>query len=459
MSVDIHPTSYPASHGEDTAAPPAAAKSGPVARIIAGSLAAGAATALVLSLVVFAGATESVITGSVLAAFGFGWALIATLTSRYTTRPQHWAVVPAAFMGATGVALLVFAPGYGAMTWLSWVWPPVVLAMAVWMFVQVRRSVTTAGRWMLIPVVAVLGLASGGATYENIAQRSDQSTYPATGASYQVYGHRMHLDCHGNGGPTVVLFNGMGETSATWARIAGTVDQTTRVCAYDRPGQGWSEATTHPQDGVAAAKDLHTLLATAGETGPFVLVGHSTGGTYAMTYAHRYPEQVAGMVLLDSSSPYQLTKIAAYPGQYAVMRRGLALLPTLSRLGVARLSPAPDLPAPAGAQVQALTSTAKSARNGRDEISVAPRVFAQAQALTTLGDRPLAVLTTSESLTGAGWSGAQDQLAGLSTNRVHRTVDSTHAGLVVDKAPAAQSVRAVNEVLSAVRTGTPMDTK
>ncbi len=455
MSVDIHPVI----HRDDTAAASTGPKTGPVGRIIAGSLAAGAAAAVVLSLVVFAGGTESVITGSVLAGFGFGWALIAALTSRCTTRPQRWAFVPAAVMGATGVALVVFTPGYDAMTRLSWVWPPVVAAMAGWIFVQVRRSVTGSGRWMLIPVVVVLGVASVGTTYENIAERSDQGTYPATGDSYEVNGHRMHLDCHGNGGPTVVLFNGLGGNSATWARIAGPVDQITRVCAYDRPGQGWSEATTHPQDGVAAAKDLHTLLAGAGETGPFVLVGHSTGGTYAMTYAHRYPEQVAGMVLLDSSSPYQLTKIAAYPGQYAVMRRGLALLPTLARLGVSRLFPAPDLPAPAGAQVQALTSTAKAARNGRDEISVAPRVFAQAQALTTLGDRPLAVLTTSESLSGAGWGGAQDLLAELSTNRVHRTVRSTHAGLVVDTAPAAQSVRAVTEELSAVRTGTPMEQK
>ena len=459
MSIDIHPTSHPTSHLDAHLDSTAAPNPGPVARIIAVSLAAGAASALALTLVVFAGGTESLITGSVLAAFGFGWALVAALTSRYTTRPQRWAAVPAAVMGATGLALVVFTPGHDVMTRLSWVWPPVTLAMAVWMFVQIRRSLSGAGRWMLLPVVAVLGLASVGTTYENVAERSDQATYPAPGKSYQVNGHRMHLDCHGHGGPTVVLSNGHGGTSASWARIAGQVDKTTRVCAYDRPGQGWSEETTHPQDGVAAAKDLHTLLASAGETGPFVLVGHSTGGTYAMTYAHRYPEQVAGMVLLDSSSPYQLTKVAAYPGQYAVMRRGLALLPTLSRLGVVRLAPAPHLPAPAGAQVQALTSTAKAARNGRDEISVAPEVFAQAQALTTLGNRPLAVLTTSESLTGAGWAGAQDQLAALSTNHVHRTVDSTHAGVIGDKTPAAASVLAINEVIAAVRTGSPLETK
>ncbi len=187
-----------------------------------------------------------------------------------------------------------------------------------------------------------------------------------------------------------------------------------------------------------------------------MLAGHSTGGTYAMNYAARYPEQVAGMVLLDSSSPEQYTKIPAYAGQYAVMRRGLALLPTLSRLGLGRAFPAASLPAPAADQVQALTSTARAARNGRDELSVVLDVFAQAQALTTLDDRPLAVLTASESLNGAGWDGAQDQLAALSTNSVHRNIESTHAGVLEDAGPAAESVRAISEVIAAARTGSPL---
>ena len=95
-----------------------------------------------------------------------------------------------------------------------------------------------------------------------------------------------------------------------------------------RPGRpGLERRRRDPQDGVDAAEDLHTLLAVAGETGPYVLVGHSTGGTYALTYAARYPDQVAGMVLLDSSSPEQLTEDPAYAGQYAVMRRVIALCP------------------------------------------------------------------------------------------------------------------------------------
>ena len=264
----------------------------------------------------------------------------------------------------------------------------------------------------------MLALASIGATYDNIARTGDQATFAAPGKLYDVGGHRLHLDCHGHGSPTVVLSNGLGEVSASWARITAPVAATTRVCAYDRAGQGWSDEAASPQDGVQSAEDLHTLLAEAGEHGPYVLVGHSTGGTYAMTYAARYPEQVAGLVLLDSSSPEQFTRMPAYPGQYAVMRRAYALLPTLSRLGLGHLVPATShLPAADAARVTAITSAPQAYRNQRDEVSVIPEVFAQAQALTTFGNRPLAVLTASATSTGTdGWVGAQDQLAALSPN-------------------------------------------
>jgi pimeloyl-ACP methyl ester carboxylesterase len=258
--------------------------------------------------------------------------------------------------------------------------------------------------------------------------------------------HRLHLDCRGNGGPTVVLFNGLGENSASWAGIVDQVDDTTRVCAYDRAGQAWSDDVATAQDGVEAAEDLHLLLARAGEEGPFVLAGHSSGGPYAMAYAAHYPEDVAGMVLLDSSSPRQLEDIPSYAGQYAAMRRGLALLPTLKRLGLGMVFPsAEDDPA------AAMASTLRAARNGRDEVSMIPEVFGQAQALTTLGDLPLVVLTASETLETGGWAEAQDRLADLSSNRVHRVVDSTHEGLVGDDDAAAESVWAIDQVVAAVR--------
>ena len=309
-------------------------------------------------------------------------------------------------------------------------------------------------------MIAVLVLASVGATYDNIARTGD-TDYAAPGSLYDVGGHRLHLDCRGHGAPTVVLSNSLGGVSAGWARIQGPVAATTRICAYDRAGQGWSDEADSPRDGIESAEDLHSLLAAAGEHGPYVLVGHSTGGTYAMTYAARYPDQVAGMVLLDSSSPDQFTQMPAFAGQYAMMRRAYALLPTLSRLGVGRLVPAAShLPAADAAQVTAITSGQQAYRNQRDEVSVIPEVFAQAQALTTLGDRPLAVLTASANSVGTdGWAGAQNQLAALSSNSVHRTIDSTHEGLLDDVRPAAESVRAITEVVSSARTGAPLPSR
>jgi pimeloyl-ACP methyl ester carboxylesterase len=74
-----------------------------------------------------------------------------------------------------------------------------------------------------------------------------------------------------------------------WARITAATAGTTRVCAYDRAGQGWRDEASRPQDSLAVTTDLHRLLEVAGESGPYVLAGHSAGGAYAMTYAARYP--------------------------------------------------------------------------------------------------------------------------------------------------------------------------
>jgi hypothetical protein len=166
------------------------------------------------------------------------------------------------------------------------------------------------------------------------------------------------------------------------------------------------------------------------------------------------------MVLLDSSSPQQFTALPDYPGSYAIMKRGLGVLPTLTRLGVRQLLPASEYPAltpAAAAQVDAFANSPRGARTMSDEHSQLPDVFTQAQALTTFDPKPLVVLTSRENADGmTGWTAAQDQLAALSANSIHHVSDATHVGLLGDISGSAESARAITAVVTAVRTGAPL---
>lgn len=428
----------------------------PVWRVVGGSLAAGFLAAIALTVGVFGGATEHVISGSALLAFAGGWAMLALLSARFTCTPQRWAWVPAISMAIAGSTLLIAQPGDRALDTAGWAWPPLVMVLAVWVAVQVRRGLAGRVRWLLYPVVASLALGSIGGIYETAVSAYDRRTYTAPGTLYDVGGHRLHLYCTGSGSPTVVLANGLGETSPAWTRITAEVGRTTRVCAYDRAGQGWSDDVDAPQDGLAIASDLHNVLMRSGEPGPYVLVGHSAGGTYVMTYAARYPDDVAGMVLLDSMSPDEFTALPGFASEQSMMSRGLGVLPSLARLGIARVLPTSvwsSQPEPAASAVEAFASSPRGMRNMRDEQSMYPTVFAQAKALTSLGDKPLVVVTATESLhKTAGWSELQDRLAALSTNSQHRVADATHAGLVDDTVTFEPSVVAILDVVEAIRT-------
>lgn len=157
-------------------------------------------------------------------------------------------------------------------------------------------------KWMFILVVATLVLSSG---YQAYSSANDRQAYPPPGQMIDVGGHHLHVDCQGEGDPTVVLEAGMSGWSTDWVLVQPEVAKTTRVCAYDRAGYGWSETGPRPRDSEQVATELHALLSEAGVTGDLILVGHSLGGLYTQYYARRYPEQVAGIVLVDAVHPEQ----------------------------------------------------------------------------------------------------------------------------------------------------------
>jgi pimeloyl-ACP methyl ester carboxylesterase len=216
---------------------------------------------------------------------------------------------------------------------------------------------------------------------------------------------------------------------ARW--IAPDIARTTTVVVYDRAGHGRSDA--EPAAGADAARDLHVLLERAHVRGPYVLVGHSLGGMFALSYAHRYPAQVGGIVLLDSMHPQQ-------HNAFAGMDPLLALVPTIARTGLLNLLFDRNDGDP----------TAQARQVVRD-VEEMPAELNRAAKLTSLGNKPLIVLSAG---TGSlpGWAAQQNDLATLSTDSVHRTIPgATHASLINDTTDAAQSSRAIRDVVKAVQ--------
>ncbi len=220
-------------------------------------------------------------------------------------------LLPASTFGVTGIALIAFAPGSAAMAFLGWVWPVPVLLLAAWLILRVRQDIPGRSRLLLYPLIGVLAfLAVGGATEAVIAATEPAVPMEVGGQMVDVGGHTLFVSCTGEGSPTVVLEAGAGAGAASFARIVPHVAATTRVCVYDRAGRGRSEPPSGPPDGPAIARDLHALLAASGNPGPYILAGHSSGGVYARFFADAFPEQVAGMVLLDAQTPHAVPSLS-----------------------------------------------------------------------------------------------------------------------------------------------------
>src|SRR5215207_8827824 len=167
-----------------------------------------------------------------------------------------------------------------------------------------KRVLRGIGRGLaaLFGLIAVLALA--GASYEAIAAAGDARRYPAPGQLVDIGGYRLHIQCVGAGSPTVVLDAGLGGSSLDWSLVQSDLGSSTRVCAYDRAGMGWSDPGPQPRTPRQIARELHTLLTNAGIAEPYVLVGHSLAGKNVRLFAPSHPEEVAAMVLVDARSEY-----------------------------------------------------------------------------------------------------------------------------------------------------------
>ncbi len=158
-------------------------------------------------------------------------------------------------------------------------------------------------------ITFILALFCIGIIYNFISLKLDAIRYPAPGRLVDIGGYKLHIDCSGNGGPSVILDAGGGLFSSEWVFVQSHIAQFTKVCSYDRAGTGWSEESPLPRSIENIVKELHELLQRAGVQPPYILVGHSLGGINMRMYADTYPDEVFGLVLVDSSHELQYKKL------------------------------------------------------------------------------------------------------------------------------------------------------
>ncbi|MEM6838874.1 MAG: alpha/beta hydrolase [Cyanobacteria bacterium P01_C01_bin.120] len=253
-------------------------------------------------------------------------------------------------------------------------------------------------RWiprLAIAAAAILFLALlTGFVYEQGSRRSVAQAFPPPGQLIEVNGKRSHLDCSGEGSPTVILEAGINEGgSQTWERVRPAIEPLSRVCAYDQAGIMWSERRDLPRDANHIAKDLHALLAAAGESPPYVMVGHSLGGLMIRVFADHFSDEVAGFVFVDSSHPEQNQRFPADVLDVMAFPSPL-LLRAIAALGILRLE-SPAAPNSLSPEIgEAIRSHLPQSMTGiADVIAAEDSVFAQAQHTGPFGDRPTVVLT------------------------------------------------------------------
>lgn len=228
------------------------------------------------------------------------------------------------------------------------------------------------------------------------------ATFPPPGRLVAVDGRQHHLFCTGTGTPTVILEEGAGGASLNWVWIQPRVTAATRVCSYDRPGYGWSDPSDTPRDAETVGRELDALLKSAGEKGPFIVVGHSLGGAYARMFAAQQRDNVVGLVLVDATSPSlvaAMDEVGIPPmhksGFVIFLATHEALFQMADRIGLVKLTvdlDVNDFPPDAVPAMRAFLLDRERARTSVREQDSVPDTVREISLLGGLGPMPVTVI-------------------------------------------------------------------
>ncbi|MFG1945694.1 alpha/beta fold hydrolase [Nonomuraea sp. NPDC048826] len=306
--------------------------------------------------------------------------------------------------------------------------------------------------------VAATGLAlSAGAFFESVMERRDRQRFPAPGQFVDVGGGRLlHavLDGTDKPGPLVVLESGMGCPLEVWTWVRRKVAEFAPVLCYERAGVGRSDPPDEPLSAALATRDLKTLLTALGMPGPYVLAGHSYGGLLIRHFAHQHPEDVAGLVFLDSSHPDQLDRSHRQRMGLHFVEQDLRTSITKATFGVMRLTADAALMRIAG--LPEPERSVAMAQYHRRSVSAGTyaelrawleNVEAAVRATTAPPGCPVAVLTaTASSDDDPMHMELQRELAALGRGGVHEIEESGHVELIAEEIHAAKVAHVIEKV-------------
>ncbi len=273
-------------------------------------------------------------------------------------------------------------------------------------------------------IIIVLLLAGAGFLYQNISEARDRRFNPMQGQLVSVDGRKMHIDCSGQGSPTVILDSGLGDTYLSWLKVQPEIARFVHVCSYDRAGLGYSDSSPRPRTSSVIAQELHELLQSAHIAPPYILVGHSMGGYDVRVYAGLYRGEVAGMVLVDASHPDQKNRLPSeLKSMEGTWNREATFLEYATPFGIPRLLGLCD----DDVAVRAAECNWHTEREKKAEMKTFSQSAAEAGAVTSLGDIPLVVLSHDPdkpsaefpadlaTSTNQAWEKMQEELGHLST--------------------------------------------
>ncbi len=315
----------------------------------------------------------------------------------------------------------------------------VVICFVAWMTRQheAARAGLRLFRYVIAAECAFLLIAAvWGAIYEYRSARRDRATYQPAGRLIDIGGYRLHLHCSGAGGQTVVLEHGLSGSYLDWRKVQPEAAQFTRVCSYDRAGYGWSDPSPRARVPSIMAEELRTLLKNAGENPPFILVGHSMAAFDVITFAHRYPDEVSGLVLVDGSHPDERLRFS-WRAKVWLRIVQLTLPFGLPRWRHWCASGAEEI---RGFKA-AMQCRGRVFRTEYQERSGFAGAAAEVRKLGTLGELPLIVISRdpqraedrSSSRAEQHWAELQRDLARLSSNATHVVASGSGHGISLQR--------------------------